>query len=77
MQNINTPAPPPTHYLYPAAALGKDNRELEARLRQADAAAAEARSARAGADAERVRMERDLQSALAKVGASGEGSVPA
>ncbi|CAM9559872.1 unnamed protein product, partial [Ectocarpus sp. 8 AP-2014] len=48
------------------AALGKDNRELEARLRQADAAAAEARSARAGADAERVRMERDLHSALAK-----------
>ncbi|CAM9809243.1 unnamed protein product [Pylaiella littoralis] len=45
----------------------EDNRELEARLRQADAAAAEARAARAGADAERVRMERDLQSALAKV----------
>ncbi|CAB1111014.1 unnamed protein product [Ectocarpus sp. CCAP 1310/34] len=37
-----------------------------ARLREADAAAAEARSARAGADAERVRMGRDLQSALAK-----------
>ncbi|CAM9840716.1 unnamed protein product, partial [Ectocarpus sp. 12 AP-2014] len=49
------------------ARLREDNRELEARLRQADAAAAEARSARAGADAERVRMERDLQSALAKV----------
>ncbi|CAN0060232.1 unnamed protein product [Ectocarpus sp. 6 AP-2014] len=49
------------------ARLREDNRELEARLRQADAAAAEARSARAGADAERVRMERDLHSALAKV----------
>ncbi|CAM9512287.1 unnamed protein product, partial [Hapterophycus canaliculatus] len=52
------------------ARLREDNRELEARLRQADAAAAEAREARAGADAERVRMERDLHSALAKATAA-------
>lgn len=45
----------------------QDNRELEARLRQADAAAAEARAARAGADAERIRLERELQAAREKV----------
>ncbi|CAM9225756.1 unnamed protein product [Scytosiphon promiscuus] len=49
------------------ARLREDNRELEARLRQADAAAAEAREGRAGADAERVRMERELHLSLAKV----------
>eukprot|EP00752_Nemacystus_decipiens_P009757 g8714.t1 len=48
------------------ARLREDNRELEARLRQADAAAAEARAARAGADAERIRVERDLQAAREK-----------
>ena len=45
----------------------KDNRELEARVRQAEAAAAEARAGRDDACAERDSLSRDLLSAKTMV----------